>query len=73
MERKWDPHTCGGCGARFEVGYDEDLQEAPPALADVVCPRCGKLKGLYVPEGAEADLAVELADEDEEVDEGAGD
>ncbi len=71
MERKWDPHTCAGCGAVFEVGYDEDLEDDPVTLAMVTCPDCGKPKSVPVPEGAEADLMVEPADED--ADQGAGD
>lgn len=71
MERKGDPHTCAGCGAAFEVGYDEDLEDAPDTEAEVACPDCGKRKIVCVPEGAVADLAVELTSD--EADEGAGD
>ena len=71
MERKWDPHTCGGCAAAFEVGYDEDLDDAPDTEAEVACPVCGRHRSVCVPEGAVADLVVELAGD--EADEGAGD
>jgi predicted nucleic acid-binding Zn-ribbon protein len=71
MERKWDPHSCAGCGAAFEVGYDEDLDDGPDALVDVDCPACGRPKPITVPQAAAGDLAVELAGA--EADEGAGD
>ena len=71
MERNWDPHTCGGCAAAFEVGYDEDLEGSVLVTVQVACPECGKLKSVPVPEGAEDDLLIELASD--EADEGAGD
>jgi len=71
MERKWDPHTCTGCGAAFEVGYDEGVEDGPDALVDVSCPACGRAKPISIPEGAAADLVVEEAEAD--ADEGEGD
>jgi predicted nucleic acid-binding Zn-ribbon protein len=71
MERRWDPHTCAGCGVAFDVGYDEELEGSPDALVEVACPACGRPKPISVPEGAAADLVVEAAEADAE--EGEGD
>jgi DNA-directed RNA polymerase subunit RPC12/RpoP len=72
-DRKRDPYTCAGCGARFEVTYFDDRAESVPVLHDVACPRCTHAKGVMLPQAAERTLQVELDDTDAEADEGAGD
>ena len=70
-ERKRDPYTCAGCGARFDVAYFDDRADSPPSLQDVGCPSCGRLKSISLPQGAERTLLVEL-DEDGDVEDGGG-
>jgi DNA-directed RNA polymerase subunit RPC12/RpoP len=70
-ERRWEPHTCAGCLAHFEVGYREPRDDAPLATAEIACPKCGKRKPVSVPKGTEKDLLVER-DDDKEVDVGTG-
>jgi hypothetical protein len=74
-ERKRDPHHCAECGADFEVEYYDDRRAgpraaAPPVLAEVACPRCGRPRSVSVPAGAERTLVVE--EEEGEADEGGG-
>jgi DNA-directed RNA polymerase subunit RPC12/RpoP len=72
-DRKRDPYTCAGCGARFEVTYFDDRAESVPVLHDVGCPRCGRAKGITLPQASERTLKVELDETGAEADEGAGD
>jgi hypothetical protein len=74
-ERKSDPHHCADCGADFEVEYYDDRRvgqraAAPPVLAEVACPRCGRPRSVSVPAGAERTLVVEV--DEGEADEGGG-
>jgi DNA-directed RNA polymerase subunit RPC12/RpoP len=71
-DRKRDPYTCAGCGARFDVTYFDDRAESVPMLHDVACPQCKRAKSVMLPQAAERTLQVEL-DTGAEADEGAGD
>ena len=72
-ERKRDPHTCAGCGARFDVAYFDDRADSVPSLHDVGCPSCGKAKSISLPLGSERTLVVELDETGEDVEDGGGD
>jgi DNA-directed RNA polymerase subunit RPC12/RpoP len=72
-ERKRDPYTCAGCGARFDVGYFDDRADSVPVLHDVPCPRCGRAKSISLPQGADRTLQVELDETGVEVEDGGGD
>ena len=52
-ERKRDPYTCAGCGARFDVAYYDDRADSAPSLHDVGCPSCGRAKSISLPLGSE--------------------
>ena len=72
-ERKRDPHTCAGCGARFDVAYFDDRADSAPLLHDVGCPSCGKAKSISLPQGSERTLLVELDETGGDVEDGGGD
>lgn len=72
-DRKRDPYTCAGCGARFDVAYYDDRVDSAPALQDVACPRCGRAKSITLPQGAERTLQVELDETGVEAEDGGGD
>jgi hypothetical protein len=74
-ERKRDSHHCAECGADFDVQYYDDRRAgpraaAPPVLAEVPCPGCGKPRSVSVPAGAERTLVAEI--DEGEADEGGG-
>jgi hypothetical protein len=71
-DRKRDPHQCAACGVRFEVTYLDDRRGSREAsgLVEVPCPRCGKLRSVTLPVGAEKTLLVEI--NETEADEGGG-
>jgi hypothetical protein len=72
-DRKRDPHTCAGCGGRFDVTYLDDRADSVPTLHDVDCPRCGRGKSITLPLAAERTLQIEIDDAEVQADEGAGD
>ena len=72
-ERKRDPYTCAGCGARFDVAYFDDRADSAPSLHDVGCPSCGKAKSISLPLGSERTLLVELDESGGDVEDGGGD
>ena len=72
-ERKRDPYTCAGCGARFDVSYFDDRQDSSPVLHDVGCPRCAHAKSISLPQGAERTLLVELDETEMDAETGGGD
>jgi len=72
-ERKREPYTCAGCGARFDVAYFDDRQDSVTVLHDVGCPSCARAKSISLPQGAERTLQVELDDSGVEAEDGGGD
>jgi hypothetical protein len=72
-ERKREPYSCAGCGARFEVAYFDDRAESVPVLHDVGCPRCARPKSISLPQGSERTLQIELDESGIEAEDGGGD
>ena len=72
-ERKREPYTCAGCGARFDVAYFDDRADSVPSLHDVGCPSCGRAKSISLPLGSERTLVVELDETGGDVEDGGGD
>jgi hypothetical protein len=72
MSERWEPHTCQGCGGRFEIGYRPyEAERRGPVEAAATCPHCGRSKTVGLPRGFEAAFLVRAAD-DEDNEEGGG-
>jgi hypothetical protein len=70
VDTRRKPHTCLECGGHFEVGYPEQPEPVAWVETPVPCPHCTHPKTVSVPRGTEREL--EVAAEDEDMDEGAG-